>query len=67
MEKTFVTSHNSPPRFSWNSVLASFNLLEPFVTLRLFKKVRKQKVGKRIFLLNKLLLNLNSHYALCPL
>ena len=45
----------------------SFNLLEPFVTLRLFKKVRKQKVGKRIFLLNKLLLNLNSHYALCPL
>lgn len=67
MERTSVTSHNSPPRFSWKSVLVSFNLLELFVTLRLFKKVRKQKVRKHVFQRNKLLLILNSHYALCPL
>ena len=67
MEKTFVTSHNSPPRSSWDCVLVSFNLLELFVTHRLFKKVRMQKVGKRGFLRNKLLLILNYHYALCPL
>lgn len=35
------------------------------MTLRLFQKVRKQKVRKRIFGGNKLLLNLNSHYAHC--
>lgn len=65
MERTLVTSHNSPPRFSWDCVLTSCNLLEPFMTLRLFQKVRKQKVRKRIFGGNKLLLNLNSHYAHC--